>query len=624
MAPSFFCRLPTIKADRLEELYTVHGVNRAVIVDLASTSESPKAVRDGYGGRISPSLRHVGCPNFLRHLLALLVKAREEGLFFGLAELRHLVLMKQNNQNPGTFLMSPRPGRQIIQGVPYRGQNWREEFFVFRIDEASVGSSELSRLPRYWAEDIGELLFGIFSFPNFCMRGQLLIDFVFFFICSSSFEEIRNDRWALGLIGDLRRGRSDCSSFDHSRVRAALLMPGGSGVAPEIAGASEDEAEHSQEEVEAPSSNPPPSDRLERQLARRSSFRTSRTSSASKVVNGLPPILIVDSDDEGAPCGRQSPVSLSPGLQDDSIVAVRKQRRLSKAARMRSADCRPPSLVSPGEEEANVKVVSASSNVCFADLSFNEFTVTMEDRIGTLRNEGEVEKGKAKETNPELSSEFKSLKEKLNEHSKQLEQSAEKLSQLESENLNLRDENQALNTASNKKRRFRAQVRPMPTLETPNSGTDANLPPTASGGDTSTREKARDAQTYDVEDSESEPEPNKEAPDGATKAESPMVVYLEQMFTKRLYAMQSMVERLPGSYVGRFLEAVVQVRRRYFYRHVFRATKDFVSEFFRVVGGTGCVRTLDQSLGLQPAVLSIRGACAFRIWDILMSSKVSE
>ncbi|KAF3591522.1 hypothetical protein DY000_02021126 [Brassica cretica] len=114
------------------------------------------------------------------------------------------------------------------------------------------------------------------------------------------------------------------------------------------------------------------------------------------------------------------------------------------------------------------------------------------------------------------------LKEKLNEHSKQLEQSAEKLGQLESENLNLRDENQALNTASNKKRRFRAQVRPMPTLETPNSGTDANLPPTASGGDTST------------------------PPDGATKAESPMVVYLEQMFTKRLYAMQSMVERLPG------------------------------------------------------------------------------
>ncbi|KAL0789831.1 hypothetical protein Bca101_006077 [Brassica carinata] len=41
------------------------------------------------------------------------------------------------------------------------------------------------------------------------------------------------------------------------------------------------------------------------------------------------------------------------------------------------------------------------------------------------------------ETNPELSSEFQILKEKLNEHSKKVEQSAEKLSQLESENLTL-------------------------------------------------------------------------------------------------------------------------------------------------------------------------------------------
>ncbi|KAF3560846.1 hypothetical protein DY000_02015831 [Brassica cretica] len=51
------------------------------------------------------------------------------------------------------------------------------------------------------------------------------------------------------------------------------------------------------------------------------------------------------------------------------------------------------------------------------------------------------------DTNPELSSEFQILKEKIDEHSKQLEQSAEKLSQLESENLTLQDENQALNAA---------------------------------------------------------------------------------------------------------------------------------------------------------------------------------
>ncbi|KAH0936452.1 hypothetical protein HID58_013569 [Brassica napus] len=65
------------------------------------------------------------------------------------------------------------------------------------------------------------------------------------------------------------------------------------------------------------------------------------------------------------------------------------------------------------------------------------------------------------ETNPKLYSEFQILKEKLNEHSKQLEQSAEKLSQLESEYLTLPDVNKALNTASNKKRRFRTQYRLM-------------------------------------------------------------------------------------------------------------------------------------------------------------------
>ncbi|KAF2583452.1 hypothetical protein F2Q68_00004974 [Brassica cretica] len=146
MAPSFSYPLPTIKADRLEELFTVHAVDRTVVVDLDSMSESPEAVRDGYGGAYLSFFETCGhfflipkpvlnilaelgllltqmCPNFLRHLLVLLVKAREEVLLFGLDKLRHLVLMKQNNQNPGTFLMSPHPGRQIIHGVPYCGQN---------------------------------------------------------------------------------------------------------------------------------------------------------------------------------------------------------------------------------------------------------------------------------------------------------------------------------------------------------------------------------------------------------------------------------------------------------------------------------------------------------------------
>ena len=65
----------------------------------------------------------------------------------------------------------------------------------------------------------------------------------------------------------------------------------------------------------------------------------------------------------------------------------------------------------------------------------------------------------------------------------------------------------------------------MPTLETPNSGAGVNLPTTAPGGDASMREKAKDAQTYDMEDSDSEPELDKEASDGAARAESLMIVH---------------------------------------------------------------------------------------------------
>ncbi|KAF3539269.1 hypothetical protein F2Q69_00022073 [Brassica cretica] len=142
--------------------------------------------------------------------------------------------------------------------------------------------------------------------------------------------------------------------------------------------------------------------------------------------------------------------------------------------------------------------------------------------------------------NPELSSEVQTLKQKLDDHSKQLEQSAEKLNQIESENLVLRDENQALNTTSNKKHRFRTQIRSMPTLETPNSEGDTTCPPTALNGDRATHEKAKGTQTYDVEDIESEPEPDKEIPKGGTATRSSMTA------SKRLDAMQSMVERLPG------------------------------------------------------------------------------
>ena len=87
-----------------------------------------------------------------------------------------------------------------------------------------------------------------------------------------------------------------------------------------------------------------------------------------------------------------------------------------------------------------------------------------------------------------LSSEVQSLKEKLDEHSKQLELSAEKLSQLQSENTALRDQNQTLNVAGNKKRRLNTRVQPMGNLNTPSTGEGTTDEPPASGVVGATRE----------------------------------------------------------------------------------------------------------------------------------------
>ena len=97
-------------------------------------------------------------------------------------------------------------------------------------------------------------------------------------------------------------------------------------------------------------------------------------------------------------------------------------------------------------------------------------------------------------------------------NSKQLELSAEKLNQLQTENAALRDQNKAPNTASNKKRRFNTRVRPMGSLSTPNTGEGTTNATPASGAAGATREGIEDHQIHDLEESDSEPEPEKEEP----------------------------------------------------------------------------------------------------------------
>ncbi|KAF3541954.1 hypothetical protein F2Q69_00023446 [Brassica cretica] len=247
-------------------------------------------------------------------VLAVDLRTREEGLSFGLSEFRHLVLVKRSKKSPETFLVSPRPGCHVIEDVPNHDEKWRDSF--------------------------------------------------------QKFFDVERDS---GLIGVLRRGRSNCSSFDQSRIRAAFAMPGGTNRPPPAIGSSEDEAEHSQEVVATSSIQAQSLDRLAWQLMRRSH----------------------------APGERRSHVSLSPSSKDEVVVATRKRRRSSKAAlpgpscsrrestvrglasegddpqsaaqddlislagHMRSAGYRLPSHTFPTEKEAYAKVAVASSKTCF-------------------------------------------------------------------------------------------------------------------------------------------------------------------------------------------------------------------------------------------------------------------
>ncbi|XP_048622609.1 uncharacterized protein LOC125591797 [Brassica napus] len=386
MCSSFNFPHPTTTFDDLENLYKVYGVDRSVILDLVSTHETPETVREGYYGAylsffhscglifpipetIPEVLAELGLsltqllPKFLRHLVAFLVKAREEGLAFGLSEFPQLVLLKRNKKNPGTFLVSPRPGSHVIEDIPYRDEKWREQFFVFKMDRASMDNFDFSELPQRWAE-------------NIVPSGS-----------SSMSDEIR------GLMRVLRRGHSNWSTIDQTRIQTVFAFPVRTDRAP-LVEESEDEAEHSQEVVETPS-----------------------VQTQGRASGKSPLISIHDSDDKDVSGENRPPVLLSSGSEDETVAATRKRRwssegalpgpshprfvsegdgssfaaqsnLISLAGRMRSAGCRLPSLASPVEREAYTKVAVASSKAMEAS---NEYVVTMEDHVMASRNDKKIE-----------------------------------------------------------------------------------------------------------------------------------------------------------------------------------------------------------------------------------------
>nr|VDC98691.1 unnamed protein product [Brassica oleracea] len=395
MSSSFNFPRPTTKADDFEDLYKAYGVDHFVVLDLAGTHETPETVREGYYGAylsffhscglifpipepILEILAELGLsfiqilPNFLRYLIAFLVRAREEGLSIGLNEFRELVL-------------------------------WREHFLFSRwIKHPWVNSTSLDFL-------------GVGPIISVTLSGS-----------SSMSDEIR------GLIGILRGDRSNWSTFDQARIRAVFTMPEGTDMAP-LVGDSEDEAEHSQEFIATPSVQTQSSDRLTRQLVRRSSFRTSGFASGG-----------LGSEDETVAATRKRRRSSEGALpgpsrprfapEGDGSLFAAQGDLISLAGRMRSAGCRLPSLASLAEKEAYAKVAVASFKVIEA---FNKYVVVMEDHVVASRNDKEIES---------IGSEIKWLSKELEATKREGKRDAEKIEALTEDWKRVHQENEALKT----------------------------------------------------------------------------------------------------------------------------------------------------------------------------------
>ncbi|KAF3582379.1 hypothetical protein DY000_02031504 [Brassica cretica] len=85
MSSSFSFPYPRITIDDLEDLHTVYGVDRAVILDLASASESPETVEEHIAELISLSSNLAVLPSRFWSLYSR-SWAMEEGLSFGLGD----------------------------------------------------------------------------------------------------------------------------------------------------------------------------------------------------------------------------------------------------------------------------------------------------------------------------------------------------------------------------------------------------------------------------------------------------------------------------------------------------------------------------------------------------------
>ncbi|KAF3551759.1 hypothetical protein DY000_02009989 [Brassica cretica] len=106
--------LPMIlKGKDINEIYELWGVDYGVSISLPASGETPESMRHGYCRAYMSHFKDSGL-SFPLPLFILEALAKEEGLKFDLEELKQLCIIKKNQGFPGTMLLSPHPGRNIV------------------------------------------------------------------------------------------------------------------------------------------------------------------------------------------------------------------------------------------------------------------------------------------------------------------------------------------------------------------------------------------------------------------------------------------------------------------------------------------------------------------------------
>ncbi|XP_018458436.1 uncharacterized protein At3g60930, chloroplastic-like [Raphanus sativus] len=434
---------PTIKQEHIKELYSSFGVDRAVVCELASDHETPETVRSGYGGAYLSFFESCGlsfpiprqlleilaefgisltqlCVNLLRHLLAILVRAREEKLLFELEELHSLYLIKLNQKNPGTFLASPRPGLHVIGGTPYRDDLWREQFFVFKVDSSTVGDFDFSLLPRRWAKTIAH--------PK----------------VSPMSDQLR------GMVAVLKLGDTDWSSFTSERIRTLNLLPVGLGIAPAISGpiglleeaesSDHDEPTSAEEVIARPNTS-----RSERCSFRRS-LRTLASASRKTHVDPTPLSLSSDSEEDMPACEHGS----AKASRSASPRPPRSAPKTSKRGRVGRSDHSPLRETSSGPKHLGDGTSSRNFGATFFSSSeeedayakvaevmeaCNDLVPKMAERTGTSQRDVEID---------HISLDFKRISAKLEVAKRESKEEVEKINSMMTEWVKVCDEKSVL------------------------------------------------------------------------------------------------------------------------------------------------------------------------------------